>query len=147
VIQLRVYCASKSKFWPWWAALRAGGLPISASWVDWPHNIDDSEPTDDEWRAHAELCIEQAASCDILLLYIDRDDARHFGALLEAGAALGAGKSVYLVSRHPWPFLRNHPNVRSFDSLSAAITAIMARLAGEQARVVAMLAGEHGKAA
>jgi hypothetical protein len=82
------YVASKSRFWPWWQALRAAGLPIVADWIDWPHNIDDSEPDDDEWRAHAEQCIEQAAAADILLLYVDREDARQFGALLETGRRL-----------------------------------------------------------
>jgi hypothetical protein len=44
-----VYCASKSKHWPWWQALRAAGLDIRASWISWSHNMDDSEPTADEW--------------------------------------------------------------------------------------------------
>jgi hypothetical protein len=33
----------------------------------------------------------------------------------------------------PWPFLRNHPNVRSFDSLADAVRAIMAAMRGEEA--------------
>jgi hypothetical protein len=45
-----------------------------------------------------------------------------FGSLLEAGAALGAGKRVYLVSPHDWPFLRHHPRVKSFPDLAAAVT-------------------------
>jgi hypothetical protein len=144
---MRIYCASKSRFWPWWAALRASGLPIVSSWIDWPHNIDDSEPSTDEWRTHSEQCITQAANCDILLLYCDRDDVRHFGSLLEAGAALGAGRQVFLVSRHPWPFLRNHPKCRSFESLASAVNAIRARAAGEEARLLAMLTGERGRVA
>jgi nucleoside 2-deoxyribosyltransferase len=114
---------------------------------DWPHNIDDSEPDNDEWRAHAEQCLEQAAAADIVLLYVDPDDARHFGALLEAGAALGTGRQVFLVSRHPWPFLRHHPRCRSFNSIADAITAITAIQAGEEARTVALLVGGHGRAA
>ena len=27
-------------------------LPTSASWIDWPPNIDGSEPTADQWREH-----------------------------------------------------------------------------------------------
>jgi hypothetical protein len=50
--------------------------------------------TPDEWRTHSAQCLEQAAGADILLLYVDRDDARHFGSLIEAGSALGAGKMV-----------------------------------------------------
>jgi hypothetical protein len=67
-----VYCASKAKYWPWWQAVRSAGLPINASWIDWPHNIDDSEPTPDSWRAHSAKCLEQAAAAEILLLYVDR---------------------------------------------------------------------------
>jgi hypothetical protein len=80
-------------------------------------------------------------------LYCDRDDVRHFGSLLEAGAALGAGRQVFLVSRHPWPFLRNHPKCRSFESLASAVNAIRARAAGEEARLLAMLTGERGRVA
>ena len=72
---------------------------------------------------------------------------RHFGALLEAGAAVGAGKLVFLVSHHPWPFLRHHPRCRSFDTLAAAIVAIMAQVAGERARILVELSSERGRAA
>jgi hypothetical protein len=72
---------------------------------------------------------------------------RHFGALLEAGAALGAGKHVFLVSHHPWPFLRHHPKCRSFETLADAITAIVAMQAGERARVLVELSSERGRAA
>jgi hypothetical protein len=95
-----VYVASKAKFWPWWQALRSAGLPITSSWIDWERNIDNTEPDDDEWRAHSAKSLEQAAAADIVLLYVDREDVRHFGSLLEAGAALGAGKWVYLVAPH-----------------------------------------------
>jgi hypothetical protein len=71
------------------------------------------------------------------LLYVGAGDERHFGSLIEAGAALGAGKWVYLVSPHEWPFLRHHPRVRSFDSSADAIEAIMAARVGEQARQAA----------
>jgi hypothetical protein len=47
------------------------------------------------------------------------------GALIEVGSALGAGKRVYLVSPHDWSW-KHHPRVRVFDTLEAAVTAIMA---------------------
>jgi hypothetical protein len=75
----------------------------------------------------------EAASCDILLLVMQPGE-NHFGSLLECGAALGAGKTIFLVSPHTKPFLRNHPRVRSFATLAEAITAIMARVRGEEAR-------------
>jgi hypothetical protein len=130
-----IYCASK--YWPWWQALRSAGLPITSSWIDWERNIDNTEPDDDEWRTHSDQCLEQAAAADILLLYVDRDDARHFGSLIEAGACLGGGGWVYLISPHPWPFLRHHPRCRSFDTLADAVTAITAASAGERARLAA----------
>jgi hypothetical protein len=52
------------------------------------------------------------------------------GALLECGAALAAGKRVFLVSPHPWTF-KHHPRVRIFNSLEDAVTAIVAATNGE----------------
>jgi hypothetical protein len=60
--------------------------------ADWPPAPLSQTP--DECRTHSAQCVEQAAGADILLLYVDRDDARHFGSLIEAGSALGAGKMV-----------------------------------------------------
>jgi hypothetical protein len=49
------------------------------------------------------------------------------GTLLEAGAALGANKWVYLVNNSgvPAPFLECQPHCKVFRSLPDAITAIM----------------------
>jgi hypothetical protein len=119
--------AGKSRHWPWFSALRAAGVPIISTWLDWKHNRETSEPPSaDAWANHSETCLREAGECTVLLLYV-REDETHFGALLEAGAALAHGKRVFLVSPHEWPFLRNHPRVRSFDSIEAAV-------AGEQAR-------------
>jgi hypothetical protein len=61
---------------------------------------------------------------------------RQMGALIEVGSALGAGKQVYLVSPHDWSW-KHHPRVRVFDTLEAAVTAIVAAAAGERARQAA----------
>jgi hypothetical protein len=37
-VMTRVYVASKSCSWPFWTALRAAGVPIISSWLDWPRN-------------------------------------------------------------------------------------------------------------
>jgi len=59
------------------------------------------------------------------LLY-DESAHRHFGSLWAAGAALGAGKRVYLVNKsEPAPFLECHPRCKMFRSLPEAITALM----------------------
>jgi hypothetical protein len=73
---------------------------------------------------------------DILLLYCAEDE-RQFGSLLECGAALGADRQVFVVSPFPWPFLKQHPRVRVFNTLEAAIAAIMAAAAGERVRQAA----------
>jgi hypothetical protein len=128
------YPASKSCWAPWWRALRACGLPIQASWLDWPANFDPSiEPSPDGWERHVSTCLSEAAAADVLLLYV-QDSEQHLGALLETGAALGAGRTVFLISPHEWPFLRNHPHVRNFATLEAAVAALMSMKAGEAAR-------------
>jgi hypothetical protein len=87
------YIASKSRWWAFWQALRAAGLHTNSSWIDWCHNRDGTEPEPDEWATHSEKCIREAATCDLLLLYV-RPDENHLGALVECGSALGAGKWV-----------------------------------------------------
>jgi hypothetical protein len=126
---MRVYFASKSKYCEFIAALGAAGLPLSATWPHWRHNREPTEPTADEWRDHATTCMQQAADCDVLVLYVANEQEQHLGALLECGAALGTGKRVFLITPHPWPFLRHHPNVRSFPDLQSAIAAIMREVA------------------
>jgi hypothetical protein len=71
------------------------------------------------------MCIREATEADVVL-FVANDGENHFGALLECGAALAHGKRVFLVSPHPWHFLRHHPRCRSFDSLADAVHAIMA---------------------
>ena len=44
------------------------------------------------------------------------------GALVEAGACLGAGNRLYLVSPHAWSF-QHHPRARNFGSLEQAVAA------------------------
>jgi hypothetical protein len=124
---MKVYVAAKSRHWPFFSSLRAAGVPITATWLDWEHNHNrQSEPTDVEWREHADRCLREAMECDVLLLYAQEEE-RQNGALLECGAALAAGRQVYLVSPYPWAFLRNHPRVKSFDTLDAAVADLLAR--------------------
>ena len=121
---ITVYCASKSKHAPFWQALRAAGVPIVASWIDAEFNHTGNEPTADEWAEHWERCCREAAEADIVLMFACAEE-RQNGALLEVGSALGAGKRVYIVSPHSWSW-KHHPRVRVFDTLEAAITAIVA---------------------
>jgi hypothetical protein len=132
---LKIYCASKSKHHFWWAALRSAGLPISASWVDWDYNKTNNEPSRDAWRRHWSGCVEQARDCDILLAYCGPEENQN-GAFIEIGSALGAGKTVYLVTEHNWTW-EHHPNVRRFVSLEHAVAAILAAMEGEHAKALA----------
>jgi hypothetical protein len=80
-------------------------------------------------------CCSFAASCDIVL-FLALPGEQHCGALLECGAALGAGRQVFAVSAVEFSFLA-HPRCRVFENLAAAVRAIMAQRAGEEARIVA----------
>ena len=134
---IRVYCASKAKHAPWWRALRAAGVPITASWIDWPANEPDApEPTNEAWGRHWERCIDQASDASICL-FVSNADERACGALIEAGAALAAGKRVYVVSPDAWTFA-HHPRCRVFPTIEAAVGSIMAQVEGEKSREDAM---------
>jgi hypothetical protein len=120
-----VYVASKAKHCVWWRALRSAGVPIVASWLDSKVNSGEiPEPTADHWRALWDKNIEEAAAADILL-FVDLPDELQCGSLVEAGAALASGKSVFVVSHNFWS-IEHHPNARKFSKLEDAIVAIMA---------------------
>jgi hypothetical protein len=80
------------------------------------------------WRLHWEKCIKEASSADVLL-FVALEGETQCGAIAELGAALAAGKQVYLVSPYEWS-IAHHPNVRRFATLEEAITAISAMQAG-----------------
>src|SRR5262249_44207789 len=104
---VRVYTASKAKHAQWWRALRAAGIDIVSTWIDWDGNLSGSIPTADAWARHWCRCIDEARDCDILL-FVNGEAEQACGALVELGAALAAGKRVFLVSPHWWSF-QHHP--------------------------------------
>jgi hypothetical protein len=120
---MRVYVASKAKHAGWWQALRASGLDICATWVDWPFNHNGCEPSPADWAEHWQKCVDQAATCDVLLLHaIDGEVQR--GALIELGAALATNRKVFIVSPYDWSW-KHHPAVTVFSSLADAIKALI----------------------
>jgi hypothetical protein len=119
-----VYCASKAKHHPWWRALRAAGVPLTASWPDASFNATGEEPSADQWARPWRRCIDEASAADVTLMFAQEGE-RQMGALVEAGACLGAGKRLYLVSPHAWSF-QHHPRVRCFASLEQAVAAVVA---------------------
>jgi hypothetical protein len=101
-------------------------------WIGPTTNDETTAPTDDAWRLHWSKCIEVARTSDILL-FINNRDERACGGLIELGAALAGGAQVFVVSPDWWS-VSHHPRCRVFDSLEAAIAAIVAMQAGERAR-------------
>jgi hypothetical protein len=130
---MKIYCASKAKHAAWWASLQAAGVPIAASWIDWSANEPGAlEPTNDAWGRHWQRCIDEAADADVCL-FVCNEGETACGALIEAGAALAAGRQVFVVSPDWWSFA-HHERCRVFKSLADAITAICAMQAGETSR-------------
>lgn len=108
---MTIYTASKTKHAAIWRALRASGYAVVSTWID---EAGEGETAD--MSELAQRSIREAASADVTLLYCEPGDLLK-GALIEAGAALAAGKEVRCVgtcaslsrvfSRHPrwseWP--------------------------------------------
>jgi hypothetical protein len=130
-----VYPASKAKHAPWWRALRAAGVPISPDchWIDWSANEPGApEASAEDWCGHWQGCIHGAANADVLL-FLDMPGENQCGAIAELGAALAAGKQVFLVSENWWS-IEHHPRCRKFRRLEDAVAALMAMQAGSRAR-------------
>jgi hypothetical protein len=53
---------------------------------------------------------------------------------------------VWIVSDYEWS-VSHHPRCRVFKSIEECVAAIMAQCAGAQARVIAQLTSERGRAA
>ncbi len=95
-----VYVASKSARGGMWQEYRSAwadlGLQVASTWIN-------------EWQAGASSsmadlwlrCISEAASADFLVLYAHRDETLK-GALIEVGAALAAGRPVYVCPGSEW---------------------------------------------
>jgi hypothetical protein len=130
---ITVYPASKAKHAQWWRSLRAAGVPIVAPWIDWPGNVPGSEPGWEMWADHWAGCISSAAEAEICLFVCNQNETA-CGQLIEAGAALAAGKRVFVVSDYEFTFA-HHPRCRVFATLEDAITAIMAGAQGEHLRL------------
>lgn len=110
------YIASRPAHIPRWQALRAAGVRIISTWIDDPPIAPES--------MHADLatrCMREAASADVLVLYCEPGEVLK-GALMEVGAALGAGRRVRCVGscesvKDIW---RRHPNWRDCVTVDEA---------------------------
>lgn len=112
-----IYTASKTRHAHLWRAERGKGLPIISTWID------EAEPGQTADMGELwERCVLEASTADALVLYREGDETLK-GALVEVGAALAAGKRVFVVadcspSEYSW---LDHPLVVWCESLEQAM--------------------------
>lgn len=113
-----IYVASRTRHAPRWRDLRDGGWPICSTWID---EAGPGETSDfaDLWTR----CIREASECSALILYREDDEPLN-GALVEAGAALAHGKTVFGVGA--FKSFSSHPLFKACG-LDYALSAAMAR--------------------
>ena len=115
-----IYIASRVRHAPKWHELREQGTPITSTWID------SGDGPDIDMRGIWYRCIDEASKSVATVLYRE-DDELLKGALIEAGAALGAGKPVYTVGFNGpedmkiFSFLY-HPMVVRCESLDCALS-------------------------
>lgn len=112
---MTIYIASKTSHAERWKALRASGHRIIATWID-----EAGEGQTSNISELAQRCIREAVDADVTILFCERGETLK-GALIEAGAALAAGREVRCVgtcnnlsrvfSAHPlwteWPTIED----------------------------------------
>ncbi len=115
-----IYTASRVRHAQIWRNVRASGIPITATWID--------EAGEGETASLPELwqrCIDEARESAAVILFRE-DEEPLKGALVETGAALGAGKPVFAVGFNGPGDLKTfsflyHPMVIRCDSLETAL--------------------------
>lgn len=116
--KVSIYTASRVRHAPLWLAARADGFDIISTWID-EAGEGQSVSMMDLWHR----CVDEARSADALILYREGEEMLK-GALVEMGAALGAGIPVYAVGfsgadTKAFSFL-NHPLVTRCETLKGA---------------------------
>ena len=114
---MKIYTASKVKHYKMWLELREKGYNIISTWIDEAGPGQTSNIQDLAIR-----CINEAKYADILLLYCEDGEILK-GALVEAGAALAAGKLVHYVGFNMGinKVFGFHPLWKNYTSIGAAI--------------------------
>lgn len=112
-----IYTASKLWHAPRWRALRYSHpeYEFTARWIDHVPEME-ANATPALFAHYWTMDIQDVQRSDFTLVYRNGDDVLK-GGLVEAGAALGAGKIVVAVGlgpEHSWSF---HPRVVRFDEL------------------------------
>lgn len=112
-----IYGASRTRHAPMWLALRSAGAPIISTWID--KGIVDGAEKPALWRA----CVDEAAACDFLIVYVAPGDPT-VGALVEMGAALAGGARILWVGDVTCSAV-HHERVELCASLEAAVAIAM----------------------
>lgn len=135
----RIYTASKVHRAPMWRQLRKEYSPwlnLISTWINediTPMMESDAETCERGWIKN----ITEAGDCNWLVCYAEKDDPLS-GTLVEIGAALGSGATVYILgdcSRYStWrhhPFVEHlttiHPSTTPIDAVRAALDRIVLR--------------------
>ena len=115
----KIYVASKIKHASMWKQYRDNcKYNIISTWID--------EAKEGETKDYIDLarrCIKESAICDFLVLYIESNDILK-GALIEVGAALGAGKEVRFVEANHTTLktiFKHHSLWKEFNSIDEAL--------------------------
>ncbi len=115
---LRMYVASKSCHGTHWRVVRdraaEWGVEITSTWID-ESGEGESADLSDLWVR----CITEAMESDLLVAY-HVEGEQWKGAFIEIGAALAAGRWVYVIGRPPGSWI-NHPRVTLCSSVDDAI--------------------------
>lgn len=116
-VRERIYIASKTRHAKRWLDLRAIGIPIISTWID-----EAEVAATDDWPDLWDRCVNEAKSATRLIVYAEPEDFLK-GALVEIGAALGAGVPVFIVGDCPSiGSFRSHRLVRSCNCLDEALS-------------------------
>lgn len=116
---MRIYVASKLHHVEMWKQLRSDGFHLCASWLDAPWLFNDEQATAEELSDIWCKVIDEASSCDVLVVYAEHGENLR-GAYVEVGCALASGKKIHVVGAVEGDWL-HHPNVHRFETVIDAI--------------------------
>jgi hypothetical protein len=91
---MKIYIASKTRHAERWKIIRGSGVPINSTWIDEAGTGESQDLSDLGSR-----CIKEAAEADVLILYGEPGEKLK-GALIEMGAALAHGRTVFVVGNN-----------------------------------------------
>jgi hypothetical protein len=113
-----IYVVSKIRHADTWKQLQAQGLPIISSWIN------DGVASTINFATAWPRYLAEASSAAYLLVFVEPGDELK-GGLLEIGAGLAGGATIFVVGLVPQLVsAREHPNVVEVDSVAEALRLI-----------------------